>query len=292
MNIDELLLAWSYQKKYQTYLPKMENFLTDLYKLRNGDVPHFIKTKEFILQRDEFQKLMEKNICFTYPSDQNYPTSFLRINEPPFLLSFLGNPIWKDPRCLAVVGSREVSSYSISWMEENLNPLVKSEIFYLASGGARGVDQKAHEICIKNNRPTVAFLPSGFDRIYPYNLKDWIKPIIENGGALVTEYDYQQQMKKHFFQARNRLIAGMGVCTLIVQAARRSGSLITARQCLEHGKNVLAVPGHPSDPCALGNLDLIYEGAVLVRDKVDVLSYWRSEFSSISRTAPALRHYI
>ncbi len=288
----EIYLAWLYQNRYLYSKPQLEDFFNKLSMIRRGVSLDFIQEEKVFKLCQEFKKLEKLGIRHTYPGDGVYPPNLLKIAEPPFLLSYLGEPCWLDHSFLSVVGSREVSSLSISWMEENVTPLIKENQFCLVSGGARGVDQKAHEICIKNQKPTIAFLPSGFQYIYPQQIQDWIPYIVKTGGALMTEYSFEQKMKKLFFQARNRLIAGMGVCTLVVQSARRSGSQITARQCLEQGKAVLAVPGHPLDPHNLGNLDLIFDGATLVRDKADLQCIWESEANSISSLFRTQGHYI
>lgn len=292
MNINEILLALEYQKKYKYFNPEISDFFKELQILRSENKLQFKRSKELESQRERFLLLAEKNIQFTYPGHSDYPKSFMRMNEPPFLISYIGSPIWQKAYGLAVVGSREVSNSYLWWMEEHLMPLIQKNFFYTISGGARGVDQKAHALSLRSRKPTVAFLPSGLGKIYPNAFTDWVSPIVECGGAIVSEYDFDTPMKKHHFQARNRLIAGLGVCTLIVQASRKSGSMITARQTLQHGKTVLILPAHPMDTKSLGNLDLFCEGATPIRDSQDLELVWNSECGSISSHNIVHSHYI
>jgi DNA processing protein len=226
------------------------------------------------------QTLKSQGVCFCYPGHEDYPPAFQRMLYPPFLISYIGRPVWKDTLGLAVVGSRDVSVHSLQWMEKNISTWLQRNSVYIVSGGARGVDQKAHLLCLQNQRPTIAVLPSGLGDIYPSSLQSWVSEILRSGGCLVSEYDYNQAMRKHFFHARNRLISALGVCSLVVQAERRSGTLITARQTLEQGKAVLVVPSHPLDIAHQGGLDLIIEGATPVRDAQDLDQFFSSESSA------------
>lgn len=218
-----------------------------------------------------------ENFSLIYLGHQDYPRQFVNLTEPAFLLRVLGKPIWKNNHGFAVVGSREPSSLSLQWMEEHLAPAIESLNLFTISGGARGVDQKLHSLSLRKESPTVAFLPSGLKKIYPDSLSFWTSMILEKGGALISEYEDNQEMLKHHFLARNRLIAGLGVATLVIEARKKSGTLITARQAMEQGKPVLVLPSHPLDSRARGGLDLICEGATPIRDAEDLCVFLESE---------------
>jgi DNA processing protein len=241
---------------------------------------------DFAKAIDDLGRLQNKGVQFTFPGDSFYPASFLYMPGAPLLLSFLGHPCWTTGRLLAVVGSRDLSTLSNSWMEQSLADFLRLEKAVIVSGGARGVDQLAHQLAMRNHRPTVVVVPSGLGNLYPKNLEPWQTRVVDGGGCFLSEYDYPQEMRKHFFHDRNRLIAGLGVMTLLVEARRRSGSLLTAQKTLQLGKSVLVVPGHPSDSSHLGNLDLLADGATPIRDAQDLCMYFRSELNIIPRTGP------
>jgi DNA processing protein len=236
-------------------------------------VPLGISTSDeaLLLRRQEIVALAKQGVCFIYPGHPDYPQGLLRIAEPPFLLSYIGQPIWKSLPGLAVVGSREPAAQSLEWMGLHLGDCLERRNFFVASGGARGVDQKAHGLALLKARPTLVFVPSGLGNLYPQSLGAFVGPVLKGGGAVVSEYGFLEPMRKHYFHARNRLISGFSECTLIVQASRKSGTLITGRQALEQSRPVFVVPSHPLDIGFQGGLDLLVEGATPVRDCADLL---------------------
>lgn len=224
------------------------------------------------LEKAELEFLEDRNhqIGWVCPLDPEFPQGLLRIGDSCFLLRYLGNLDWQKKTALAVVGTREPHRISLQWMEENLMSVVKSKDLVLVSGGARGIDQMAHKISLRAQRPTVCFVPSGLRRLYPQSLQDLVGPILSQGGVLFSEYSSTQEMRKFHFLQRNRLIAGLGIATLLIQAGRRSGTLLTARSSLDHGKPVFVVPSHPLDVKSHGGLDLLMDGASIVRDEKDL----------------------
>lgn len=205
----------------------------------------------------------------TYPGRADYPEGLLELEDPPLALSYLGSPFWRSARMLSVVGSRSPERASLTWMDLVLAPLVREGIA-LVSGGARGVDQRAHAICVRTSRPTGAFLPSGLARPYPESFEEWIDEIVGCGGAILSELDPRSEMRKHYFLKRNRMIAAICSTTLVVEARRQSGTMITARLAGTHGNTVAVMPGLPTNPQWAGSLDLICAGAVPVRDTHDL----------------------
>ncbi|WP_413290877.1 DNA-processing protein DprA [Bdellovibrio sp. HCB337] len=242
----------------------------------------FCESKETLKkEREEIVRLHDQGVKFTFCGDRLYPPSFVGMPGAPVFLSYKGHPAWLWGRSLSVVGSRDITALSQRWMEEHLSEFLRQEKAILVSGGARGVDQVAHQLALRNSNPTVVVLPSGLGAIYPQNLEAWQSKVIDGGGCMMSEYPFAEKMKKHFFHDRNRLIAGLGIVTLLIEARRRSGSLLTAHKSLQLGKSVLVVPGHPSDSSHLGNLDLLSEGATPIRDAEDLGSYFRSELQTL-----------
>ncbi|MEN0058951.1 MAG: DNA-processing protein DprA, partial [Bdellovibrio sp.] len=180
-------------------------------------------------------------------------------------------------RALSVVGSREPCYDSLQWMEKELSAFCEEKKPLIVSGGARGVDQKSHGVALRKKHPTVVVLPSGLENMYPGTLLEWVKPVLDSGGCFLSEYAFTQRMHKYLFHHRNRLIAALGEATLLVEARRRSGTLMTANQAVQMGRPVWVVPGHPHDVHFSGSLDLLSEGALMVRDAQDLSMYFGVE---------------
>lgn len=226
---------------------------------------------------DQFRRYQESGFDFLLPTDTDYPLEFFYMEDPPTLLYYWGSRSCLRIPKLAVVGSREPSAVSISWVEHEVGLFVEKQPTCLVSGGARGIDQAAHRTAIRKKVPTLVFLPSGFARLYPGNLSQWQKPIWENGGAFVSEYPPDVHIQRAHFIERNRLIAGISIATLLVEARTKSGTLLTARSAIEQGRPVFVMPTHPYDTNGRGGLDLIADGAVLVRDAQELSDFFCAE---------------
>ncbi|UXR63149.1 DNA-protecting protein DprA [Bdellovibrio bacteriovorus] len=226
---------------------------------------------------EETVKLQLQGVQFAIYGEVLYPAMCYRMTDPPLTLSYIGAPAWLNDRTLSVVGSREPAADSLLWMEKELAAFCEQVKPCIVSGGARGVDQKAHSVALRKGCSTVVVLPSGLGEIYPASLREWMPLVMEQGGCFLSEYDYQQKMHKHLFHHRNRLIAALGQASLLVEARRRSGTLITASQAVQLGRPVWVVPGHPLDMHFLGGLDLLLDGAQLVRDAQDLFMFFHEE---------------
>ncbi len=213
-----------------------------------------------------------------YPGHPDYPARFSRFHEGSAagssegasVLFVRGEPPWRSRIGLGIVGSRSPTAAALAWMDAHLPPVLSNPGVYSISGGARGVDQKAHALSLRVGCPTVAFLPSGLARIYPAEFIAWADAVVASGGALVTEYPPSEPMRKCHFHRRNRLIARLGAVCLVAEAARKSGTLITARYAKEAGVPVAVLPASPLEPKAMGSLDLLFEGAQPLRDARDL----------------------
>lgn len=225
----------------------------------------------------EYAEALGQGIRWVALGDPDYPSQLLECIDPPLLLSVLGAPeaLWE--RGLSVVGSREPGRESLQWMEMELSRFLKRHQPTVISGGARGVDQKAHSVALRARCPTIAFLPSGLLAPYPADLSRWFGEIVEGGGAVVSEYPLYMPMRKAHFHHRNRLIAALGKAVLVVEAKTFSGSLITATRAAEIGRPIFALPGAPWDPRFSGNLQLVMEGANWVMGAEDLSLFWQAE---------------
>lgn len=219
---------------------------------------------------ESYARDLQKGRHWIDPTHPWYPDNFRKMEYPPHLIRMEGQPCWKNCVCLSVVGSRDVSRDNLLWMRLHLAPVIQETKIIIVSGGARGVDQEAHQISLQAGLPTVVLLPSGFDQIYPRELNQLKEKILQAGGALLSEYESSVTMKKHFFQQRNRLISALGEALLVIQAGEKSGTGITAQYAVDQGKPLYVLPAHPLDVGSRGNLKLLGDGATMVRDKLDL----------------------
>lgn len=208
---------------------------------------------------------------------EGYPMVLRECADPPLTLSFLGDPGILNRRCLSVVGSREPDGRSLEWMERELWSFCRRTRTPLVSGGARGIDQKAHAVALRAGVGTAVFLPSGLDRLYPRDLESWVRAVVDGGGVFVSEYPLGMEMRKAHFHHRNRLIAAAGRMTLIIEARIKGGTMLTAARAAETGRPLLVIPGHPEEMRFSGNLSLLSEGATLVRQSEDLTLFWQAE---------------
>src|SRR6266576_989341 len=169
---------------------------------------------------------------------------------------------------IAIVGSRNASGAGLKFAQTLARDLSDAG-FVIVSGLARGIDQAAHRASLANG--TVAVLAGGHDRIYPPEHEDLLVAMLESGGA-ISEMPMGHVPRARDFPRRNRLISGAALGVIVVEAAHRSGSLITARIAAEQGREVFAVPGSPLDPRAAGTNDLIKQGATLTTEASDVIN--------------------
>jgi DNA processing protein len=196
-----------------------------------------------------------------------YPPMLRHIDPPPPVVRMKGNPAHAAQPTVAIVGSRSASAAGRQFANSLARDLGESGIV-IASGLARGIDTAAHHGALRTG--TIAVLAGGVDIVYPPENAE-LHAAIADSGLILSECPLGFLPRGQDFPRRNRLISGLSVGVVIVEAAHRSGSLITARMALEQNREVFAVPGHPLDPRAAGTNDLIKSGACLVTQAQDVL---------------------
>ncbi len=201
---------------------------------------------------------------------EDFPDFLRQISDPPTLLYIVGNAEALHMPALSIVGSRNPTRAGKENAYEFARHLGQSG-FCIVSGLAQGIDTAAHEGALDTGAMTVAFLGHGIDRVYPAANRDLAHRISQN-GVLVSEYPLGSPPRKEHFPQRNRLISGLSLGTLVVEAARRSGSLITARLAGEQGREVFAIPGSIHSPLSRGCHQLIRQGAKLVESADDIVS--------------------
>jgi DNA processing protein len=199
--------------------------------------------------------------------EPNYPALLARIEAPPPMLYVKGRLDLLNMPAIAIVGSRQCSAAGAQLTRRFADELAQAG-FVVVSGLARGIDRAAHDAAL--SRGTVAVLAGGVDWIYPPEHAE-LQERIGREGCLVTERQPGLQPRGKDFPRRNRIIAGLAHGVVIVEAAMRSGTLVTARYANDHGREVFALPGHPLDPRAAGTNGLIKQGAMLVTEPAEVL---------------------
>lgn len=249
----------------------------ELLSLKPLAIEPYLRSQSISLQPDWLQKikkdkeLCEQNALKLLPIwHPHYPNGLKHLDKPPMVLCCSGNTSRLLEPSVAIVGSRKMNYQSSQWMEKEITHFLQNSEFQVMSGGAIGVDQKAHTLCALHNRPTVCWLPSGLLDIYPSQLRTLVPDILSAGGLFVTTYSPLQRMRKFHFVQRNQFIAACSELTFIIQAKRKSGTLITARAAADYGKEVAVLPSAPNEE-GLGGLDLLMDGAHLVRDAEDLL---------------------
>lgn len=217
----------------------------------------------------EMDKLERHKVKAFTCEDPLYPARLREIYDYPPVLYVRGNLPAEDEPCLAIVGSRRPTIYGRQVTEEIVANLALSKII-IVSGLARGIDSVAHRAALDAGGKTVAVFGSGLDIVYPGENVKLAQSIAEH-GALVSEHPPGVKPKAENFPLRNRIMSGLSLGVLVVEAGERSGALITAHQAAEQNREVFAVPGIILSPASQGANRLIQEGAKLVRNSTDIL---------------------
>lgn len=237
----------------------------------------FQKTIDLLLEKRKNldpQKYMEdiqkKGIKWITIFDEDYPKLLSQIYDPPLVLYYKGSLDGLSKKCIAVVGTRKMTGYGRTVCEQFVKGLVQFNLT-IVSGLARGVDAKAHEVTVLEGGQTIAVLGGGINEIYPPENKELAKKIINGRGAIISEFPPDYPSIPGNFPARNRIISGLSLATLVIEAAEDSGSLITAREALEQGREVFAIPGPITSSLSKGPINLIKDGAHAVYEVGEIL---------------------
>jgi DNA processing protein len=219
--------------------------------------------------RQELDRAKESGIDIITIDEPCYPALLRNIHDPPPVLYVQGNPEVLDCRGIAMVGSRAASSYGRSVAVQLAEGMAKQG-YTIISGLALGIDTESHKGALTAGGKTIAVLGCGLDIIYPPSNHLLYKEITES-GAVVSEYPLGTSPDNFRFPARNRIISGLSLGVVVVEATKRSGSLITANHALEQGREVFAVPGRIDSVKSTGSHALLQEGAKLVFNIKDII---------------------
>ena len=224
------------------------------------------------------RKAGARAICY---EEDGYPEDLRQIYDPPAVLYLKGTmPRWEEMPVLAIVGRRKASPLGLE-TARRFAQVLSAHGFLIVSGLAQGVDGAAHQGALEGPTPTVAVLGTAIDQCYPASHNGLLRRILEKEGAVLSEYPPSRRGYPGYFPRRNRIISGLSLGVLVVEAARKSGSLITAATALEQGRDVFAVPGSIDRPEYEGCNQLIRSGATLCTDPVEICQEYAGRFPGL-----------
>jgi DNA processing protein len=229
----------------------------------------------------ELKRISDFGCHVLIQSDENYPASLREIYDPPLALYVKGGLTAKDKNAVAMVGSRSTTHYGIETARKLAYQLAYVGVT-VVSGGARGIDTAAHQGALAAKGRTVCVLGTGVNIVFPPENAELFGRIIAN-GALITQFSFNRNGDRQSFAIRNRIIAGMTLGTVVVEADLHSGALITSNFATEYGRQVFAVPGRIDSPRSKGCHDLIKKGAKLCEGAEDILSEFEYLFPGSNR---------
>lgn len=218
---------------------------------------------------NELRLIAKHSVKVITINDESYPPSLKYIHDPPQILYVKGTLTKEDVMAIAVVGTRHATEYGADVSDRLSRKLVQNNIT-VVSGLARGIDTCAHKAALAEKGRTIAVLGNGISVAYPRENR-LLMDLIPSSGALISEYSMSEGPQAHNFPMRNRIISGLSLGTVVIEAAIRSGALITAECALEEGREVFAVPGNIFSKYSQGSHSLIKQGAKLLESFDDII---------------------
>jgi DNA processing protein len=229
----------------------------------------------------ELKRIEEYGCRVVIPADDDYPALLRQIYDPPIVLYVRGNLMAKDKNGVAIVGSRMTTPYGQQTARRLAYQLAYVGVT-VVSGGARGIDTAAHQGALSANGRTIAILGNGINLVFPPENVDLFERMTAQ-GAVMTQFPFNRRADKQSFPIRNRIVAGMTLGTVVVEANLSSGALITANMAVENGRQVFAVPGRIDSPQSKGCHELIKKGAKLCEGAEDILCEFEYLFPPSNR---------
>ena len=203
--------------------------------------------------------------------DKLYPENLRKIDNPPKKIYANGNIEILNSNCISIIGSRKNTKYGEKWCEKFVKEFVKYDL-KIVSGMALGIDKIAHSSAIKYGGKTIAVLPSGLEKVYPMENLNLYNQIILNGGCVISEYEPEVEAISKRFLERNRIVSGLSIATVVVEAAYRSGTSVTAKMAKRQGRDVFCIPGSLDNPKSIGTNNLIKEFAKIAISPEDIIN--------------------
>lgn len=217
------------------------------------------------------ENLYKHSIGYISKDESTYPENLKHVYSSPTILFYKGDINIASDMSLAMVGSRKPTPYGM-WCAENISEKLSNNGINIISGLAMGIDAYSHKGCLKGNAKTIAVLGSSLENVLPKTNIRLAEKILEDGGLIVSEHNVGATVIPGNYSRRNRIISGLSEGVIVVEAAKKSGALITVDFALEQGKNVFAVPGNINSKMSEGCNKIIKEGAKLVDDIEDIIS--------------------
>ncbi len=233
----------------------------------------------------ELKRIADFGCQVLIQTDEHYPPSLREIYDPPLVLYVKGELTSKDKNAIAMVGSRMTTHYGIETARKLAYQLAYTGVT-VVSGGARGIDTAAHQGALSGKGRTIAVLGTGINLVAPPENAELFQRIAAN-GAVITQFPFNRPADKQSFPIRNRIVAGMTMGTVVVEANLASGALITANFANEYGRQIFAVPGRIDSPRSKGCHELIKKGAKLCEGVEDILSEFEYLFPASNRPPAA-----
>ncbi|HHX58380.1 MAG TPA: DNA-protecting protein DprA [Candidatus Moranbacteria bacterium] len=253
-------------------------------KLRENLVQKIFTAKAKIDPEQGWRKFENTGLSLISFNDKNYPSQLKEVKTPPFVLFCLGSNLkLLQEKQLAIVGARKNSPYGQMATEKIVTEIAPSGLV-ITSGLAYGIDQIAHRTALKSNAKTIAVLGSGINEVLNRPpIKNLIDEIISKDGLIISEYPPRYPSSRFTFPARNRIVSGLSLGTLVVEAGEKSGALITTRCALEQNREVFAVPGNIFSPTSIGPNNLIKQGAQPINSANDILETFNFATNALAK---------
>lgn len=258
----------------------------EIYNLKNLNLnvkENIVKYKSHSYLDNIKEELYRRSVKYISIKDSDYPKNLKHIHNAPKVLFYKGDiAIANSLLNISIVGSRKCTSYGRA-CAQNVSRDLSNLGITITSGLAIGVDSYAHRGCVEANGKTIAVLGSSVDNPQPKQNIGLSEKILENGGLLISEYNINSSVFASNFSARNRIISGISDGVIVVEAARKSGALITVEYALEQGKSVFAIPGNINSEMSKGCHKIIKEGAILLEDIEDTLREYNISSININK---------
>lgn len=240
--------------------------------ITKNKVKHFLTGRNKIDIEKTYNDVLERNIKILTFDDDRYPYMLKNIDNPPMVIYYKGDIFSCNlERTLAIVGSRRMSINARESLKKVMKGFAHTDLC-IVSGLAAGADTAAHRFALDNGLKTIGVIAGGLDFVYPASNKSLYDEIINNNGAVISEYYPSFEPLRFRFPQRNRIVSGLSYGTLVVEAALKSGALITANLTLEQGRELMCIPGLITNPNTEGTYKLIKTGASIVTESDDVFN--------------------
>lgn len=260
----------------------------EFFAISERELQHITSSKSKITERAYRDSCLQKaehemefvsahHIGTSYFTDSGYPQRLLNATDAPILLYSVGETDFNKKHIVSIVGTRKCTEYGKRMCERLVKDLAEAiPDIVTVSGLAFGIDIAAHTASLKYGCPTIAVQACGLNKIYPAENRNAAEKIVKNGGRIISDYTSQDVLHKGNFVARNRIIAGLSDCTVVVESAKKGGSLITANIAQSYNRDVFAFPGRANDECSKGcNMLIQRNQAMLITSAADIIDALR-----------------